>query len=629
MLLCLAAQPYCYCGELVLNVNHSDLVEAYAARRLQASFRGNLHWPDTRIQLRTDASMDREAFRIGIEETKPLSVVISGGEGAGLLYGSLELLEQLSLDPNAVHEVEQSPRFPFRAIKFNLPFMSYRTGDALMVHYETCRDLKFWEAFLDMMADNRFNSLTLWSLHPFHYMIRNEVYPEACGLTDDELQEWQRFWRALFRMAKERGIHTYLVNWNIFVSPEFARHHGVAAYSRDWHYIGDGDTSELVKDYMRSTVTQVLDSYPNLTGLGISLGERMGGMTPEDRQEWILDVFVEGIEAASRSARLIHRLPFSATKSSGGSGGLSNEQMTRKAIESINFSEPIITEAKFNWSHGHSTPKLIKVHGGRLGDTYWNPPPTNYTVNWMIRNEDFFALRWCEPDFIRKHIEQNGASYVGGYYVGSECYIPAFDYITVPEKRGGYAFERQWLFYQVWGRLLYDPGLPDEFFIRSCEARYGVPGEDLFQALKLGSRMPLRMASFFNASWDFTLYSEGFQSIRAKSNPERLITVEELIKARPLEPDYQSISDYVASGQPGRAEPNGKITPLELADLSIADGRRGLAVLAPLLASPELNEGLALELADAKAWAHLSIYFGEKLRAAVALRRFREQEEPE
>ncbi len=30
---------------------------------------------------------------------------------------------------------------------------------------------------------------------------------------------------------------------------------------------------------------------------------------------------------------------------------------------------------KFNWSHGHSTPKLVKVHGGKLGDTYFKPLP--------------------------------------------------------------------------------------------------------------------------------------------------------------------------------------------------------------------------------------------------------------
>ncbi len=164
--------------------------------------------------------------------------------------------------------------------------------------------------------------------------------------------------------------------------------------------------------------------------------------------------------------------------------------MTRNAIESIQMPDPILTEVKFNWSHGHSTPKLIHVHGGELGDTYWNPPPGNYQLTWMIRNEDFFCLRWCEPDFIREHIKLNGQSYVGGYYLGSECYIPAKNYMTPPELAQGYAFERQWLYYKTWGRLLYNPETPDETFISACKARYGDSGETLFKRLSLEAGCP-------------------------------------------------------------------------------------------------------------------------------------------
>ncbi|MEM1158500.1 MAG: hypothetical protein AAF649_01540 [Verrucomicrobiota bacterium] len=616
-------------AELKLDSEPDNPVQAYAVKRLQQSFLRHSGWPDTRIRFEIHAELTEESYQTRIQRNEGLEIVISSGCSTGLLYGALDLIEQLKLNPDTVQTVKKSARFPFRAIKFNLPFMSYRRGNALALHEATCRDLKFWEAYLDMMADNRFNSLTLWSLHPFHLMIRNEKYPEACELTDAELAEWQMFWRSLFAMAQERGIDTYVVNWNIIVSPAFARHHKVAEYSIDWSYIGEGDRSEIIGDYMRTTVTQLLDTYPNLTGLGVSLGERMGGMTPKEREQWVLDVFVDGIQAASRPARFIHRLPFSADKGSGGSSSVSTEQMTRQAIESIDLPGPIITEAKFNWSHGHSTPKLIKVHGGKLGDTYWNPPPENYAIHWMIRNEDFFALRWCEPDFIRKHIQLNGADYVGGYYIGSECYIPAADYITVPERRTGYAFERQWLFYMVWGRLLYDSELTDDVFIRACQERFGAHGETLFTALTHGSKMPLRLASFFNATWDFTLYCEGFMSNQAKSNPERLITVNELIKKTPLEPDYLSIKEFVDLQSAGKPVPEGRMDPLRLAEASFTDGSRALSMLEPVLRDPAIKDPLALELVDAKAWAHLSIYFAEKLRSAVALHRYRKHQEAE
>lgn len=620
-----------FAGEVAVQTDSNDPVERYAAARIKSAFAEHPAWPDTQVRFGFNRNLPAEGYRLErIPGGEALCVNISGGDARGVLYGSMNLLEQLQFNPDNVNSSEESARFPFRALKFNLPWVSYRDGTAIRLHSETCRDLRFWESFLDRMVDNRFNALTLWSLHPFHLMIRNEKYPEACDLTDAELADWQSFWHALFAMAKERGIETYIVNWNVFVSPAFAKQHKVAQYCEEnvsGNFIGSGDKSELIKDYTRTTVTQLINTYPNLTGLGVSLGERMGEFTPEEREEWILDTFVKGIQAADHPVRFIHRLPFSADKGSGGSTDTSTEVMTRNAIESIKLPTTILTEAKFNWSHAHSTPKLIKTHGGKLGDTYWNPPPKNYSINWMVRNEDFFALRWCEPDFVRAHISLNGPGYVGGYYLGSECYIPAKDYISAPCYSPGYAFERQWLYYMTWGRLLYNPEVGDEVFIRACTQRYGPDGKALYDALKLGSRMPLRLASFYNVGWDFTLYSEGFLSNTVKSNPERLITVEELIKRSPMEPDYLSIKDFVRLQMSGKPVPEGRVSPLQLADEAVQDGKKALGIL-DAIPTEKRSKLLAAEEADARAWAHLNICFGEKLKAAVALQRFHQENDP-
>jgi hypothetical protein len=73
--------------------------------------------------------------------------------------------------------------------------------------------------------------------------------------------------------------------------------------------------------------------------------------------------------------------------------------------------------------------------------------------------------------------------------------------------------------------------------------------------------MPLRLGTIFDFSWDFTLYSEGFMSILADSNPERLITVEELATRDTLDPAYLSVQAYC--DLPGEAPvvPEGKYPP--------------------------------------------------------------------
>jgi len=622
-------------GEVALLYDKDCAPIAFAAGRVREALAG-AGWSvlsgdgaakGTGTSVRIEVSRERTAPESFALRREGACLRVLGADPAGAMYGGLDLAEQIrtagSLE--GVRERSSAPRFPFRAIKFNLPWMSYRKHEALQLHHDTCRDLRFWERFLDMMAENRFNVLTLWNLHPFPFMIRPKNFPEACGFTDAQLAEWRAFWRALFRRAKDRGIETYIVNWNIFVSPELARARGVAPYSADWSFFGEGDLSELVERYTRECVTQVIDEYEDLAGIGVSLGERMGKMTPQQREDWILRTVVEGMRRAKRPAKLIHRAPFSAGLGSGGSASAETERITRAALERIDLPPPIWVEFKFNWSHGHSSPHLGIVHGGRLGDTYWNPPPRNYRVAWMIRNEDFFILRWGDPDFIREHLRRNGPECVGGYFVGSECYIPAKDYFRLPGARvpWDYAFERQWLFYLLWGRLLYDPATPDAVFAAEFERRHGKgTGAALLEAFARASRMPLRLASFHRATWDFTLYAEGFLA-PARSDGKfdgisPFLSIDELIDHPTLDPSLVSIPDFVRAG--GRAE-EGKIAPPALAEALERDGRRALEIADGLRAA----EGTALsyELADVRAWAFLSLYFADKLRAGVALETFR------
>ncbi len=567
------------------------------------------------IRTSIDTALGAEAFRIKPEND---TVVLTGGDATGVMYGLLSMKEQIE-SGEKISNIEESPRFSFRAIKFNLPWDSYRRGKALQLHYETCRDTNFWRSFLDMMAENRFNKLTLWNLHPFSYMVKTEKYPEACGFSDEEMKTWEKFWKSIFRMAKERGVETYIINWNIFVSPEFAKAHNVATYCIDGKYFVDqGDTSAIVKDYTREVVKEVINRYPDLTGLGITLGEGMGGMTAEEREKWLLENYIQGMRQASRKVKFIHRVPLSAGKWSGGTTDPVVERMTRQTLDTLTCTNgPINIELKFNWSHSHSCTDLVKVHGGPLTDAYWNPPPQNYKLAWMMRNEDFFVLRWGQTGFIREHISKNGHPWVNGYYVGSECYIPAKDYITsLPNTSYHYAFERQWMFYKVWGRLLYNPETPDEVFSNAFEKRFHGSGNTLFIAQQKASRIPLIIGSYWNATWDNTLYSEGLLSIM-DNDSMKLISLEQMCNKQPMSPSYMSIKDYLASGE--KSIP-GKITPAELADSIESFCNSTLKDLERV--EPGQNTDLLYEVSDMKVWAHLGLYFADKLRSAVQYQKY-------
>jgi hypothetical protein len=258
------------------------------------------------------------------------------------------------------------------------------------------------------------------------------------------------------------------------------------------------------------------------------------------------------------------------------------------------------------------------VHGGPLGNTYFQPKPSRYKIVWMIRNEDFFALRWGVPDFIREHIALNGEpGYVGGYFIGSEGYIPALDYFTA--ARGPvdwkWAFQRQWLFYELWGRLLYDPRTPDAVFQADFTRRYGPKAHNLLQAHSLASATQLRLASLYDSTWDFTLYSEGFLALQGEET--HYIPVDALIKHPTMDPAYVSVHDYVAGGSFG----SDRITPPMLIEMLERDNKEALRLVGNVDTTG--NTSLMYEVADIKTWAYLGLHLAEKLRGAVALETYR------
>lgn len=543
---------------------------------------------------------------------------VIAGDALGAQYGLQDIADHYKhhgkLD--GMTEKINNPYLEYRILKFNLPWSPYRKSEATSVHLETCRDLNFWAQFLDMMAENRFNVLSLWSNHPFPFMVRSHSFPKASAFTDEELADWRQFWTKLFAMAKERGIQTFLVNWNIVVSPSFASAYGAQEYS---------DLSDQVIAYTKESVRQVIDEYPDLTGIGVTLADWMGNfpdkLTAQQREDWIEKTFVAAMHEASRPVKFLHR------------SVLAGDPMAmRRLIDNANLPDRALVEIKFNWSHGHSTTDLAithDYHSGELDSRFWDPPPTNYDIQWMVRNEDFFILRWGQADFIRKHVLSNKLPGVNGYFIGSEGYIPAADYSSLPfaGKDWKYAFEKQWLFYKLWGRLLYDPQSPDELFEQDIEERYGAEiGKPLFEAYNLASNMPLRLASFYRSTWDYTLYSEGFISAEpadpANTSFDRtspFIAIQDLINHSTLDTSLLSIKDFVKQQQEGLSS-DGRVNPLQVADRSEKDSRQALTILRKIQSRLRPTDPTLLsEMNDLAVWSHLGLYFADKLRAATAL----------
>lgn len=574
---------------------------------------------DIRVSVNTKSGIPKEGYNIQRREDE---IIISSSDATGAMYGVFELAEQVrsGITLKNIKEKKQQPKFTVRAVKFNLPWIPYRVGPAMSAHENICKDLNFWKSFIDELALNRFNILSLWNVHPFAFMVKPKNFPGANDFTDAEMENWKLLWTSIFRMCRERGIEVFIVNWNIAVTPDFAKHYNVKERN---------DTSEIVKRYTREVVTQVINEYPDLSGIGITLADWMSNfqgagnslptMTAKDRENWIDETFVAGMKQANRPVKFIHRSVLSSDPSE-----------MRRVINQANLKDTTLVEIKFNWSHGLSTPILAMTHdshSGKIDKGYWDPMPLNYRVQWMVRNEDIFILRWGQPDFIREHLRTNAEAFVNGYFVGSEGYIPALDLSHIENQHKGweYAFQKQWLYYMLWGRLLYDASTPDEVFAQAFKDRYQVKDPELYlKAYSMASKMPLRVASFYGATWDYTLYSEGFLAPFSSNGGlhdsiSSFISIDELIDHPTLDPGLLSIRAFVEMNNSGKPLPMGKTSPLQLADQSSADGIATLEFVKNKRNESKKNAEVECELDDLETWGYLSMYLANKIKAGVFL----------
>ncbi|MBP7402965.1 MAG: hypothetical protein KBA30_10160, partial [Clostridia bacterium] len=173
--------------------------------------------PCVAVSLSSDRSAPAEGFTL---RRNGQAVFIEGSDETGAMYGLLDVAETIRLfGPDAVADKTERPFLAWRGIKFNLPYQTYAEGDPFTKNETVCMDVGFWKTFIDYLAANRYNCLSLWSENPFERMFRLERFPGATPYTDAEIEGFSAVYRFIFGYAKKLGIRTYLITWNLRISP--------------------------------------------------------------------------------------------------------------------------------------------------------------------------------------------------------------------------------------------------------------------------------------------------------------------------------------------------------------------------------------------------------------------------
>jgi hypothetical protein len=154
--------------------------------------------PDVTITVVAGAA---QSYRIERDGAK---VRVIGGDATGAMYGGLDLAEAIRTGTfDALRNSDHKPHIAQRGIKFNLP-LDLRTpsytdsSDAAQANIPEMWTREFWTTFLDTMARQRYNVLSLWSLHPFPSLVKVPEFPEVAlndvWRTRAKLDDTFHFW---------------------------------------------------------------------------------------------------------------------------------------------------------------------------------------------------------------------------------------------------------------------------------------------------------------------------------------------------------------------------------------------------------------------------------------------------
>lgn len=623
---------------------------AFSLEHIHAALPGTAY-QDAKIQFVLD-SVDLGPQAYDISAGSDL-IRIAGGDERGLMYGGLEVAEQLKLY-GRIEPQSDTPYLLNRGLKLNIPLDSRTpsyddSGDAARQNIKHMWSWEFWTAYLDRMALNRYNVLSLWNPHPFPSMIKLDAFPEValddvCQTTyepngfENEMGDPQLvasnvlsnldtiirisidekilFWQKVMQYAKDRGIDIYWITWNICpnsvalpVEPgyktfginmqeEAAGKHGIT------HQIDN----PITLAYHRAAVKQFLLTYPLIKGLGATAGEHMPkSWEGTNREQWLWESYGLGIldakkEQPGRVIPFIHRVWHSDMEQIMTYWGQYPDpfEVSFKYAKARLYSSP---NPRFHLDHV----KAMKQYDLR---SWWN-----------LRNDDIFVFRWANTAYVRSFLKHLPQSETAGFMMGSDGYVWGREFIAKePKLSGELEWDKHWMKFMLWGRLAYSPDLNESVFVDQVRQYYDVSDdEQLYQVWQQASTIIPLVNTYHWHNWDADWAVE---SSSARPRLGGFLDVFDFVENPTMErSNMLSPKDFVLQDEGLNPA---QISPLAVADSLLSITNECLGDVADL-ASPSSDPATIALLDDIASMSHLGTYYAHKIRCAVEIARFRQQ----
>ena len=414
---------------------------------------------DYQIALLCKNSGKAEGYQISRNRQK-ISVI--GNNPSGVIYGCVELAERIRQDKGLF--VDESPQMVMRGTCIGLQKTVYLPGHAVYEYPYTPEnfpwfyDKEEWIKYLDMMVENKMNSLYLWNGHPFASLVKLKDYPFALEVDEETFKKNEEIFSFLTHEADRRGIWVIQMFYNIILSKPFADHYGLKTQDRH------RPITPLIADYTRKSIAAFIEKYPNV-GLLVCLGEAMA--TIDDDVTWMKETIIPGIKDGLKASGRTD-IPPVVLRSHDTDGPLVLK-------ESLPLYPNIYTMSKYT---GESL--TTYEPGGPWGETHRQlaaAAPVHIDNVHILANLE--PWRWSSPAFIQKTVQaMHRVHHSKGLHLYPQASYWDWPYTAdkLPNGERLKQLDRDWMWYQAWGRYAWNEQRDNDktYWKRKLAEYYGI-----------------------------------------------------------------------------------------------------------------------------------------------------------
>ena len=432
------------------------------------------------------------------------AVALSGSDERGLMYALLDVAARVRWGEGAadvfahVRDTVEEPYIRERAVSIYTMQRVYCE--------QRLFDEEYWARYCQLLARSRINSFVvvfgyenggfMAPLYPYFFDVEGFPGVELVGITREKRARNVAALRRVIEIAHEHGVDFIPAPWDhiyrggvqgggILGASELAGQKAPGLVT--------GVTSENVAAYNKAAIAKFLKVFPRIDGVQFRMhGE--SGLKPDEMAGFWHEVFTM-IKAERPNLRV----------------DLRAKELPDVIIDdAVNLGLHVRVTTKY-WMEQQGLPfhpthiNRQNQHDRRHGYADLLKYPQKYKVHWRLWNGGTTRLLlWADPRYVRRFSESVKV------YGGDSCEVNEmlatkmlgephgtnpFAIHTPAYRHYEYEFERYWHYYQVWGRVSYNPDVPAETWSREFARRFGEAGKSLSDGLHLASKVLPRIVA--------------------------------------------------------------------------------------------------------------------------------------